>query len=118
MEQAELIGSVKGVGEVTVASLIAELPELGKLNRQEISALTGVAPLNRDSGKCGVDEPHLAEGPVSGQRFTSRLLLPRSLIPPLKCFINGCLPSVNPKTRTGSLHAQTDYHFKHHGQEG
>lgn len=51
MEQAELIGSVKGVGEVTVASLIAELPELGKLNRREISALTGVAPLNRDSGK-------------------------------------------------------------------
>lgn len=51
MEQAELIGSVKGVGEVTVASLIAELPELGKLNRRKISALTGVAPLNRDSGK-------------------------------------------------------------------
>lgn len=51
MEQAELIGSVKGVGEVTVASMIAELPELGKLNRREISALTGVAPLNRDSGK-------------------------------------------------------------------
>lgn len=51
MEQAELIGSVKGVGDVTVASLIAELPELGKLNRREISALTGVAPLNRDSGK-------------------------------------------------------------------
>lgn len=51
MEQAELIGSVKGVGEVTVASLIAELPELGKLNRRKISALTGVASLNRDSGK-------------------------------------------------------------------
>lgn len=51
MEQAELIGSIKGVGEVTVASLIVELPELGKLNGREISALTGVAPLNRDSGK-------------------------------------------------------------------
>lgn len=51
LEQAELIGSVKGVGEITIASLIAELPELGKLNRREISALTGVAPLNRDSGK-------------------------------------------------------------------
>lgn len=50
-EQAELIGSVKGVGEITVASQIAELPELGKLNRREISALTGVASLNRDSGK-------------------------------------------------------------------
>lgn len=44
---AELISSVKGV----VATLLAELPELGKLTRQEISALTGVAPFNRDSGK-------------------------------------------------------------------
>jgi len=45
------MGSIKGVGEVTAASLIAVLPELGKLNRWEISVLTGVAPLNRDSGK-------------------------------------------------------------------
>lgn len=48
---AELISSVKGVGETTVATLLAELPELGKLTRREISALTGVAPFNRDSGK-------------------------------------------------------------------
>lgn len=48
---AELISSIKGVGETTVATLLAELPELGKLTRREISALTGVAPFNRDSGK-------------------------------------------------------------------
>lgn len=48
---SELISSVKGVGETTVATLLAELPELGKLTRREISALTGVAPFNRDSGK-------------------------------------------------------------------
>ncbi|POE03396.1 transposase, partial [Pectobacterium odoriferum] len=48
---AELISSVKGVGEATVATLLAELPELGRLTRREISALAGVAPFNRDSGK-------------------------------------------------------------------
>jgi transposase len=35
---------------VTSSTLLAELPELGKLNRKEIAALVGVAPLNRDSG--------------------------------------------------------------------
>ena len=43
--------SVPGVGPVTAASLLAELPELGRLNRQEIAALAGLAPFNRDSGK-------------------------------------------------------------------
>lgn len=45
-----VIASVPGVGAVTVASLLAELPELGLLNRQKISALVGLAPFNRDSG--------------------------------------------------------------------
>lgn len=45
-----LLDSVKGVGSATISTLIAEVPELGKLNRREISALVGVAPINRDSG--------------------------------------------------------------------
>ena len=49
--KAELLESVPGVGPRTTATLIAELPELGKLNRQQISALAGLAPLNRDSGQ-------------------------------------------------------------------
>ena len=48
--KAELLNGVPGVGEVTATTLIAELPELGKLNRQEISALVGIVPFNRDSG--------------------------------------------------------------------
>ena len=48
---AELLQSVPGVGPGTSASLVAELPELGKLNRQQIAALAGVAPFNRDSGQ-------------------------------------------------------------------
>lgn len=48
---AELLQSVPGVGPGTSASLVAELPELGKLNRQQIAALAGLAPFNRDSGQ-------------------------------------------------------------------
>jgi transposase len=46
----ELLQSTPGVGPVTSLSLIAELPELGTLNRRQIAALVGVAPFNRDSG--------------------------------------------------------------------
>lgn len=43
--------SVKGVGPVTATTLLADLPELGTLNRQQIAALVGLAPLNKDSGR-------------------------------------------------------------------
>jgi transposase len=46
----EILTSVPGVGQTTASQLVADLPELGKLNRQQIAALVGVAPLNRDSG--------------------------------------------------------------------
>lgn len=47
----EVLQSVKGVGPVMISTLLAELPELGKLNRGEIAKLVGVAPVNRDSGQ-------------------------------------------------------------------
>lgn len=46
----DLLASVPGVGAVTARTLIAELPELGRLDRRRIAALVGVAPINRDSG--------------------------------------------------------------------
>lgn len=49
-QQTALVSSVPGIGPVTAATLMAELPELGKLNRQKIAALAGLAPYNRDSG--------------------------------------------------------------------
>ena len=49
--KAALLESTPGVGEVTTFSLLADLPELGTLNRQKISALAGVAPFPDDSGK-------------------------------------------------------------------
>jgi transposase len=49
-ENEDLLRSVPSIGPVTSRTLLAELPELGKLNRKQISALVGVAPFNRDSG--------------------------------------------------------------------
>ena len=46
---SKLLGDVKGIGATTVVSLLAELPELGTLNRRQVSALAGVAPYNHDS---------------------------------------------------------------------
>lgn len=46
----QLLKSVPGVGRVTICTLIAHVPELGALTGRKISALVGVAPLNRDSG--------------------------------------------------------------------
>lgn len=47
----EILQSVKGVGPVTISTLIVGLPEIGSLNRAEAAKLVGVAPINRDSGK-------------------------------------------------------------------
>ena len=49
-ERDDLLRSVPGVGQVLSVTLLAGLPELGTLNRKQIAALVGVAPLNRDSG--------------------------------------------------------------------
>lgn len=46
----ELLRSVKGIGPVVSATLLANLPELGTLSHKKLSALVGVAPFNRDSG--------------------------------------------------------------------
>lgn len=49
-ENQDLLQSVPGIGPVISRTLIAQLPELGELNRKQIAALVGIAPLNRDSG--------------------------------------------------------------------
>lgn len=50
-EAESLLSSVPGVGDKTARTLIAELPELGRLDRRKIAALAGLAPFNRDSGR-------------------------------------------------------------------
>lgn len=49
-ELVAVLASTKGVGKATISTLLAEVPELGELSGREISALVGVAPINRDSG--------------------------------------------------------------------
>jgi transposase len=49
--KAAKLTSISGVGARTAALLLAQLPELGELNRRQVAALVGVAPFNRDSGK-------------------------------------------------------------------
>jgi transposase len=50
-ELAAALASVPGIGAASVAVLLAELPELGRIDRRRVAALVGVAPLNRDSGQ-------------------------------------------------------------------
>jgi transposase len=49
--KAKRLEAIPGVGPVVAATVLAEMPELGKLNPQTVAALAGVAPYNRDSGK-------------------------------------------------------------------
>lgn len=64
-----LLSDVKGSGAATVATLVGELPELGKLNCRQISALAGVAPYNHDSGRLK------GQRCISGGRATLRAAL-------------------------------------------
>jgi transposase len=50
-DKQALLNSAPGVGKTLIYTLLADLPELGSLNKKEIAALVGVAPMNRDSGK-------------------------------------------------------------------
>jgi transposase len=60
--KSDLISSIPGVGQGSAHQLIADLPELGKLNRQQIAKLAGLAPLNCDSGQ------HRGQRRVAGGR--------------------------------------------------
>ena len=49
--KAEILDSTPGIARATAVALVTELPELGRVNRREIAALVGLAPMNRDSGQ-------------------------------------------------------------------
>jgi transposase len=51
VEQKDMVTEVTGVGSTTALALAADLPEMGRLNRQEVASLGGLAPFNRDSGQ-------------------------------------------------------------------
>lgn len=73
-ELAQALSSVPGVGTASVAVLLAELPELGQLDRRRIAALVGVAPLNRDSGQMrGRRSIHGGRSPVRNTLYMATL---------------------------------------------
>lgn len=85
-QRFKLLKSVPGVGDTTAATLIAELPELGELNRQQIAALVGVAPMNKDSGKQR-GQRHVTGGRASVRKVLyMATLTARSYNPTIKAF--------------------------------
>lgn len=78
-QRAALLKTVPGIGAVTAATLVAELPELGQIGKKQIAALVGVAPMNQDSG--------LSRGKasISGGRLSARCSLYMATIPAIRC---------------------------------
>lgn len=71
--------SVKGVGKVLAYTLISELPELGQLNRKQIAALVGVAPMNRESGA------YKGKRKIRGGRHRVRTVLFMAMMSAIQC---------------------------------
>ncbi len=95
--QSERLQQVKGIGKVTASTLLAELPELGKLSRNEAGALAGVAPYNRDSGA------HRGRRTIRGGRVKVRRVLYMAALvatrfnPILKAFYQRLVAAGKPK---------------------
>jgi transposase len=87
-EKVDRLSGVKGIGDITALTLIADLPELGQLTNKEISALVGVAPFCRDSGT------QKGKRTTWGGRTQVRSILYMAALsavqynPPLKAFYN------------------------------
>lgn len=78
-EQDRLLQSVPSVGPVLSVTLLSCLPELGRLNRKQIAALVGVAPLNRDSGQ------YRGRRSIWGGRANVRAVLYMSALTGIRC---------------------------------
>jgi transposase len=78
-EKDKILQSFPGVGPVMASTMIAELPELGNLNRREIAALVGVAPLNCDSGT------HKGKRKIWGGRAALRSVLYMCALTATRC---------------------------------
>ena len=95
--QSERLQQVKGIGPVTASTLLAELPELGTLSRNESGALAGVAPYNRDSGE------HRGRRTIRGGRVKVRRVLYMAALvaarynPILKAFYQRLVAAGKPK---------------------
>lgn len=75
----EIMTSVPGVGKVLAYTFLSELPELGSLNRKEIAALVGVAPINRNSGKLN------GKRRIRGGRHRVRTVMFMAMLSSIQC---------------------------------
>lgn len=78
-ERQQLYRSVPGIGPIAARTLIALLPELGQLNRKQVAALAGVAPINHDSGQ------HQGRRHIRGGRMEVRNVLYMAAVSARQC---------------------------------
>jgi len=78
-EKQSILKSAPGVGDTLIYTLLADLPELGNLNRKQISSLVGVAPMNRDSGKLR------GKRRIKGGRYSVRTVLYMATLSATQC---------------------------------
>ena len=78
-ERVDQLTSAKCVGKVLAYTLLSDLPELGSLNRKQIAALVGVAPMNRDSGR------YKGKRFIRGGRHKVRTVLFVSMMSAIQC---------------------------------
>ena len=116
-EKDDLLRTVPGVGEQISLTLLANLPELGTLNRRQIAALVGVAPYNRDSGTLR------GKRAVWGGRSRVRAVLYMGALvasrhnPAIRDFYQRLLAAGKPKKGgAGRVHAQTAGYTQRHAQ--
>ncbi|HUQ46231.1 MAG TPA: IS110 family transposase [Gemmatimonadaceae bacterium] len=96
-ERDDLLRSVPGIGPVVARTLLAELPELGRLDRRAIAKLVGVAPLNRDSGSWrGRRTIHGGRASVRAAIYMAALVASRRN-PVLKTFYQRLVAAGKPK---------------------
>ena len=93
----EILQSAKGIGPVFVSTAVAELPELGRLNRGQIAKLVGVAPMNRDSGQFSGKRRTFG-----GRSYVRRVLYMATLVatrfnPKIKAFYQRLVAQGKPK---------------------
>ena len=96
---ADLLDSAKGVGKATIATLLAEVPELGKLSGRQVSALVGVAPMNRDSGTMRGKRAICGGRPDVRKVLYMAALVAARHNPAIKAFYQRLLAAGKPKKR-------------------
>ena len=111
--RAVLLESIPGIGATTAAVLIAELPELGQVDKKQIAALVGVAPMNRDSGQWR------GQAHIKGGRLSVRCALYMATLPAIR--FNPPHPQLLPTSAHTRQSTQTRHHRRHaqnahHGQ--